>query len=308
MRFNILASVTLMSLLITGAANAALTFATPAGFSGMYTENFDEMGTTGTTTPAGWDVLALSGSHDNFSYAGSSTSITTTHSPWDTSTSINVGLGTSTLAVNDTLTVNTFTGSTGVKTTYGYNFGSSVSPNVATDRALGTSPTGSTGTELQLGLTNSTGADINTLNVSYDIRRFSTTVMNNSYPTSPWSTMEEFPGYSMYYSFDGGNSWTNVSGLNPQNLVAGYSPTSGPQVPNTVGVTNVPTTAITLSSPWTAGSTLLLRWYDDNAQGPSPDQNYGLDNLVLSSVPEPTGLALLGLSAIAALRRRRQGN
>ena len=35
-------------------------------------------------------------------------------------------------------------------------------------------------------------------------------------------------------------------------------------LPNTVGVTNVPSTTVTLASPWAAGSDLLLRWIDDN--------------------------------------------
>ena len=50
-------------------------------------------------------------------------------------------------------------------------------------------------------------------------------------------------------------------------------------VPNTVGVTNVPTTAFNLSSPWNVGSNLLLRWVDDNGDAPSPDQILGLNNV-----------------------------
>jgi len=291
---------------LVSAVHAA--YQTPISFTGTFTENFDEMGASGTTVPAGWDVLSLSGSHDDFAFVNSSGAITTATYPWDTnptSTFINTGPGGNrTTTVNDTLTVNTFTGNTGVRGTYGYNFGLSTS---STDRALGSSPTGTAGTELQLGLQNTTGGDLNAFNIAYDIRRFTTTVNNNTgYASDSWGALEEFPGYSVYYSLNGGTNWTNVAALNPQNLVAGYLPATGPSVPNTIGVTNIGTTTVTLGSPWTAGSTMLLRWYDDNAQGPSPDQNLGLDNVVVSTVPEPASLAILAAGALALMGRRRR--
>lgn len=54
-------------------------------------------------------------------------------------------------------------------------------------------------------------------------------------------------------------------------------------VPNTTGVTTVLPTSFSLSSTWLNGATLLLRWVDDNAVTPSPDQIIGLDNVTLSS-------------------------
>ncbi|MCY2926188.1 MAG: PEP-CTERM sorting domain-containing protein [Planctomycetota bacterium] len=53
---------------------------------------------------------------------------------------------------------------------------------------------------------------------------------------------------------------------------------------------------------------LSFRFFDDNAQGPSPDQNIGLDNLVIQSVqnvPEPASMSLLALGALALLKRKR---
>jgi hypothetical protein len=41
----------------------------------------------------------------------------------------------------------------------------------------------------------------------------------------------------------------------------------------------------TLSGSWNAGTPLLLRWLDDNAQGPSPDQKLGIANVVIKTSP-----------------------
>jgi hypothetical protein len=55
---------------------------------------------------------------------------------------------------------------------------------------------------------------------------------------------------------------------------------------------------------------LFLRWVDDNAIDPSPDQFIGLDNLAISPIPEPSVLLLasLGLGGgFVARRFRRRG-
>jgi hypothetical protein len=292
---------------MVGSVNAAIT---PVSFNGTYTQNFDSLGTgTSLASLPEWAVYSLSGSHDTFSYASTGL-VTATFLPWSTPTALNNGSGSSTLTNQTTLTVDTFTTTTqaGVRAAGGFNFASTVSPYVSTDHALGTSPTGTAGTELQLSLVNNTGSDLNSFNISYDIRRFSTTTNNNNDPsTDPYVGEEELPGYSFFYSLDGGATWNNVASLTPQDLTgAPGTPSGGPLVPNSVGVTNVPTTAISLVSPWTSGSLLEVRWFDDNAESPSPDQNLGLDNVVVSTgaVPEPTAIGLLGVTAAALLRRR----
>jgi hypothetical protein len=288
--------------------------AAPASFTGSYSQNFDSLGTTGTTLSSipEWSVYSLSGSHDTFSYASTGL-VTSTFLPWSTSTALNVGSGSSTLSSSTTLTVDTFTSATqaGVRAAGGFNFGSSVSPFTSSDRALGSSPTGTAGTELQLALTNTTGAEIDAINLAYDIRRFTVSTNNNGTSASdPYTGEEELPGYSVYYSLNNGTSWTNVASLTPADLNgAAGTPSGGPSVPNTVGVTNVPSTAIALASAWSAGSTLDIRWFDDNAESPSPDQNIALDNVVVTTaVPEPASLALLGLGAAALVGRRRVRN
>jgi hypothetical protein len=47
-----------------------------------------------------------------------------------------------------------------------------------------------------------------------------------------------------------------------------------------------------LSGNWNVGSNLLLRWVDDNAIDPSPDEIFGIDNVSVA-VPEPSSLAAI---------------
>ena len=242
-----------------------------------FSENFDSMGQTGTAAPTGWSFLALSGSHDTFSYSPPQA---TTFLPNSSANAINVGTGTSTTTANATLIANT--GPTAAASgTQGFNFGLTASP---TDRALGSVPTGVSALELQWSVTNISGTAITGIRVGYDIRRFSTTTNNNTaYNTSPYSGIEELPGYWLFYSLDNGTTWTNVTALNPTLSGAGV------QVPNSIGVTTVPPTNVTLTSSWPAGGTLLLRWVDDNAQSPSPDQMIALDNVTLAGIGTQVG-------------------
>lgn len=279
------------ALLLTAALLAPAAHAQIA-FNGTYLQNFDSMGTT-TAAPTGWSVYSEAGSHDTFSYFNASTGLPSTPTP--------PNLSTGALTLQATLTV--VTGPTTSKGAGGYNFATAAAP---TDRALGTSPSGIAAAILRASFTNNTGTAITDLALAYDIRRFTTTVNNNGYPAAdPNATTEEYPGYQLFYSLNGGTTWTNVSSLNP--TLAGPG---GFIVPNSIGVTNVSASDITLSSAWAAGSVLQLAWLDDNAQGPSPDQLLGLDNVVISQIPEPADSALvLGLAAIGglvALRRRRQ--
>ena len=71
-------------------------------------------------------------------------------------------------------------------------------------------------------------------------------------------------------------------------------------MPNTVGVTNVASTEFAFGSTWNPGSNLFLRWIDDNAVDPSPDEIIGIDNVHVAGVPEPSTLLLAGLAALGA--------
>jgi len=179
----------------SAAASINVTNPSVVPFSGSYTQNFDGLGVSGTslTALAEWQVYSLSGSHDTFSYAAS-TIDSADFLPWSTPAAINVGTGSNSLTPEPTLTVQNFTSTNqaGVKSAGGYNFGASYAPYSNTDRALGSSPTGTAATELQLSLINTSGHPISALNLGYDIRRFTVTVDNNGAPTTdPWYGLEE---------------------------------------------------------------------------------------------------------------------
>lgn len=220
-----------------------------------YFENFDLMGTAGTTPPAGWSFYgALGGSN----------------STWTDATGIpanSIGGGT----LNNALTATTtFTSSSN---TTGFNYALATSTS---DRAIGTSPTSGQGVVWQLALVNNSGGAISTVRVSYDIRRFTAA-----------SAANQLPGYWLFASTDGGATWGNVSALNPALTNAAVA------VPNTTGTTSVTNALFTLPSTWTTGATLLLRWVDDNATESSPDQVIGLDNVrVGQPVGQPPNVTL----------------
>ena len=263
-----------------------------ATFSGTYNQNFDGMG-SGTTAPTGWSAVSEAGSHDTFSPSGN---------PSGTGVLPNLTSGSLT-------TVSLVAGTPGTqKSTSGYNFAATGLTGVTGDRALGTSPSGNAATILELSLTNSTGSAISALSLSYDIDRFTTTAANNSdYASSPTVGVEENPGYNLYFSLNGGTSWTAVSSLNP--TLAGPG---GVVVPNSTGVTNVSDPLLNLGGSWAAGGNLRLAWIDDNAQSPSPDQLLGLNNVSISvaAAPEPSSgllgvVAAFGAAALLRFRRMR---
>ena len=67
---------------------------------------------------------------------------------------------------------------------------------------------------LQAIVTNNTGTAITDLNIDYDVRVFSTTTNNNNYTANNYVGIEELPGYWLFYSLDGGATYTNVAALN----------------------------------------------------------------------------------------------
>ena len=241
-------------------------------FSGSYSENFDGMGSAGTTPPTGFSLYVGEGG---------------TNSTWTNSTGITANGATLSVA-SMVLTSGNLTASAAPTATNnnGYN---AASPGNPGDRILATSPTTFDGGAINLSLTNTTGAAIALLSLGYDIQRFTSV-----------STANELPGYQVFVNIDGG-AWTQIPVFVP--TLDGANNTVA--VPNTVGVTSVPLTSFNLPSVWNANSTLNLRWVDDNAVQTSPDQIIGLNNVTV--VPEPsawTGLVLGVLSLIACQRLR----
>ncbi len=249
-------------------------------FTGSYSENFDELGTTGTAAPTGWSVLTEAGSHNNFAPANSSTPGTSGALP-------NFTAGA--LSTKPTLTVNNSPSATGQTASAGVNDNVSGVTGVSGDRGLGSSPTGTAGTILELSLTNNTSSSLSAVTISYDIDRLSTTVNNNNTAAGfPNTGVEELPGYELYYNLTPGNNstWVNVASLNP---TIDMGTTGLVQVPNSLGVTTISPVTLTLSGTWAAGSTIQFAWFDDNAEGPSPDQSIALNNVAVTAAaaPEP---------------------
>lgn len=237
--------VILAALWLGGAASASAAVSLVSSVS----ENFDSMGTTGTAPPAGWSMKVANG--------GSNTT-------WSNSVPI-AGSGSISVATM-TATSGALTAASAPTTTN--NNGFNAQGSAAADRVLATSPTSVAGAAIQLQLVNDTGKPLSSLTTGYEIRRFTAAASAN-----------ELPGYWLFYSLDGGSSWTNVAALNP--TLAG----SGVQVPSTAGVTVVPPTNFILGSSWAEGTQLLLRWVDDNAAATSPDQIIGLDNVSIAAPP-----------------------
>jgi hypothetical protein len=69
---------------------------------------------------------------------------------------------------------------------------------------------------------------------------------------------------------------------------------------------------------WAPGTSLFLRWVDNNYPGPNPsagttrgDNGLGIDDVTFSAavlVPEPSSVCLLGLGALALVLRRRRAS
>jgi hypothetical protein len=245
------------------------------GTSGV-SQNFDSsLGTTGTTPPSGWQVW-------NINPTGAS------NTTWDNTTGVGGG-GVPVSGVTASPGLTAMDAPTG-NNNNGYN---SIGASGGTaDRAIATAPTGGAGNAIEVTLTNGLGAPVSTMRVAYDIVRYSAVGTDN-----------QLPGYWLFYSLDGGTTYNNVTSLNP--TLAGPG---GIIVPNSVGVTNVPSTDFTLATPWLPGQSLLLRWVDDNAVETSPDQIIGLDNVLIRAVPEPSSLICLSAAAVLAgvrgIRRR----
>ena len=177
----------------------------------------------------------------------------------------------------------------------GYNVAlTAVTPSApAASRVIATSPTGDAGVAWQLTLTNSTGAALTGIDISYDIAELAAANSSGTVIT------ELAPGYQLFYSTDG-STWTNVAALNPQPTNA-----SGPVVPNSVGVTPVGLYDLTFASAVANGSSFSLRWVDPN-NTVGADQVIGLTDVSVTPVPLPAGLPLLvaALGGLSLLRRR----
>jgi hypothetical protein len=261
-------------------ALVALMYTAPASAQPLltlagYNENFDGMGQAGTAPPNGFAHFTITGGGGTWTTSVPAADMAL--APTSTASTVLVA------ATDPNATQNS-----------GFNAATAATPN---DRSLSTSPTGVAGAVLQLQLTNNTGQTLNSLRMSYNSRRFG----------GGAAGQDELPGYWLFYSLDNGTTWNEITAFRPGDTGSG-APVI---VPNDNATTVVPLTTFSLASPFTNGSSIFIRWVDDNGGPSSPDRINGLDLLSISApvaVPEPSSLICLSVVAVVAgarvIRRR----
>jgi hypothetical protein len=251
-------------------------FATSAMADIIYSQNFNAL-TSGGALPAGWTSLGGTGS--NTTYSGS---IPIPLNPGIASTSTTMAAS---WFQTDTATFVMPTGGPKING-QSYPTGFGAAPN---DLMLGSAPTSTAFTAHELALTNNTALPYTNVTLDYDLY-----VLSYAFTSAAQIIESELPGYgAVQLSTDGGTTWSAL-------------PANNNGTPST--------TAYHASTPllasWAPGQTLKIRWFDDNVQTGSPDQDLGLDNVVISGsqVPEPSTLVmtLVGLAGVALVWCRRK--
>ncbi len=226
-----------------------------ASLTGSYVQDFDSMGTAGTTAPTGFSAMMIAGSTSTYV---SGTPITTTGIA-------GASTGSTTLVVQNTPSTPWSSSN---------QLGNVASIGNTNDRALGSGPTGTAASVIQMAIDNNTGGSLSSIMVGYDMK-----VLNMGGTGS--GEVGELPGYSFFYSTTGGTSasdWTAVAALSVADTVAG-------------NVNRVQTT-INFGTAVADGSTIFFRWADDNNTANSPDQNFALDNVIINRAPVLADTAL----------------
>lgn len=172
--------------IITGVIFVGLSSTASAYLS--YYQDFDGMGTIGTSAPSGWSYWYIEGSGSSL-VVPTSSEMAGAQQPGD-----------------PTLAVWNQTSPSTTLFLQAANMGATASD---ANRLLGTSPTSVRGDILQLALQNNSGAAITSVQIAYDMK-----AMANGTPTGT-DTHEELPGYRFY--FLDGSTWTLFSGLDLSN-------------------------------------------------------------------------------------------
>lgn len=296
---------TLSATLVCSAAFGSINYS-----GGTYTQDFDSLPTTLTTNPwsnnstlAGWYALQANGGTTPALRSGRAVGT------WNTIATIRAGDGSS---------------NTGAL----YSFGTGTS----TDRALGSIGSGTPSDFIYaLVLRNTTGAPMSSFTLSYDGEQwrnggntdsarhmldFDYAVMAAA-PTNADLQGGNLTGYSGFeptvWTTDSSTSLDKTAGTIPTGTSALATPGTldfeGPIGTTTAAAVNGNVAGLvsgingTVSVNWGVNEYLVLRWWDNDSVG--NDHALAIDNVSFSAVPEPTTLALLGLGALIAGRRRR---
>lgn len=150
--------------------------------------------------------------------------------------------------------------------------------------ALGVQPGGSDFTfgAFVLRLFNDTGSTINSLDVSYEVHEYNDQDRANS--------------FNFFYSPDDVN-YTQVSALDYTSTEAAAGSPAWVSAPRSTSLTG-----LNIAN----GDNFYLSWAGDDVSGSGSRDEFGLDNVSVTAVPEPSVLALIGIAglALAAVRRR----
>jgi hypothetical protein len=225
-----------------------------------YFQDFNSIGINGTTPPTGWTERYVVG-----------TSL-------DTVAPTSSEIGTTTAGIATMSIWN----QTDAATEWQNQLANVGATAASTDRALGTSPTGTRGTVVQFVLPNTFGKPITTVSLSYDVELLAAGVLKDGFAVG---AEQELLGYSFY--FLDGSTWTPVPALDRS-------------TPGTASGTFTFTTPLAINT-----GNIQFRWFDDNAYAYSPDQMYAIDNVSVT-IPEPTTLTLLALGGLALVSFRRK--
>ena len=168
----------------------------------------------------------------------------------------------------------------------------SFDPNNAGDVGLGFQPGGSDFTpgSITMRVLNSTGEDLASFDLSYDVGAFNDQDRSNS--------------LNLSFSTDGTN-FTNVDGFD-------FS-SPGAQDPFPSWVIDQRSGNIQFTTPLADGQQFFLRWNGDDVSGGGARDEFILDDIsvtgIAATVPEPSSLATIGiLGLIGAYRMRRKKN
>jgi uncharacterized protein len=245
-------------------------------FTGTYAQNFDSLASTGTS--ASWS--------NNPSFP-----VVQGWSAWRANSAGNT-------AARDA-TSNNFTA-------YGINDGGSNGGNLysygsigSTDRALGSLSSGTPGDILVvLALRNDTGSPISNITLTYDSEQW-----RNGGNTALHSTVLDYKVVSTIAFSDTEANFTTgytAPGAAFNTVTNVASSTAAAVDGNVAGLTAGRGGAISLT--WNPGQILLLRWWDNNDVG--NDHGLAIDNV--SIIPTPGAIALMGVGALVATKRRRK--
>jgi hypothetical protein len=264
-----------LSIIILCATAPAAAIAQISLTSTTYSENFDSMGSTGTTTPTGWTV-----------------DLTANTAATGTSTDAPVNTGT---VVGSSATVVAGTGS--LTTGGNYNFGVA-GANPVTDRALGSLASANNQRDTYVSFTNNTGFSIVQFTLTYDGEQWR--LGANPSAINIFTLQYSATGASGSW-VDLGNAFNFTSPITSGTVGALDGNAAANRVSG-IGSTYTP------SSQIANGSSFYLRWADPDDGG--SDNALAIDNVNISFttvVPEPSAWILLtaGLVILGFTQRRR---